>query len=917
MKCPNCNADLRDNVRFCGICGKPVNSMTSTPSSQSGMSFSSSLTPGSHLQNGRYLVKKILGQGGMGAALLATDIRLDNKPVVIKEMLSDNTDPTQQMEDVRNFKREVSTLAHIDHPLVPNVTDHFQEGTHYFMVQEYVEGENLEERLDRTQQPLPEREALICASEILDVLDYLAQQVPPIVHRDIKPANIIIGTRDRRAHLVDFGIARAEEIRNAQRKQTAALGTPGYAPPEQYQGNADPRSDLYALAATLHHLLTNRDPRLYPPFSYPSARSLNPQLSPEINEVLTTALNNNIQQRYQSASEMKEAIDSILRQHFGLSGNIDSYTLGNSGAMPKLPPRPVQGTSQGGAKIAAPTPPTMSQPPVRQQVPPTPVQQWAPQPQPSYMAGTVPTNQFPAASPQKRRSRAGWYVLIAVILIAAIVVTMTKLHPSTANQSAAHGPTTHTSTGIGITMINNEPIGISDGTVAFDTTLADGALKTQAAQQLKQDPGDPNAVISTLNQATGLSSNDAEALIYKEDLNVIHSGNPYVTLVVATMLSGSQSTIAVGRDDLQGAYVAQKEYNDASKLRNGAEVRLLIANSGSQTSYVTQVAQQIVQLAQHDKTFVGVMGWPFSTRTQAALTILKNAHIPMVSQTSSDDGLTNSSPYFFRVVPSNKIQGVEGASYATTKLNAHAVALFYDPQDSYSQSLAQDFRQSFEQNPQNKIVVEEKYTVGKSVTVAQAIQDALTKNIDLIYFSGYASDISTLLSNLPSGNIPVLGGDALYELGGYQSSARANFSRLHFTSFAYPDEWDVQGYSAQKPAFFTEYSAAFNPNGQHPGGAYGFTRASSDVMLSYDATVTLLSGYNDTLNTGKTTVTPQDLQQGLLALNGKNSIQGVSGQIALGPNGDPIDKAIVVLYVDPQGHIHMEPTVLNRFLKQG
>jgi hypothetical protein len=88
-------------------------------------------------------------------------------------------------------------------------------------------------------------------------------------------------------------------------------------------------------------------------------------------------------------------------------------------------------------------------------------------------------------------------------------------------------------------------------------------------------------------------------------------------------------------------------------------------------------------------------------------------------------------------------------------------------------------------------------------------------------------------------------------------------------------------------------------------------------MLSYDATITLLSGYNDVLKTGKTTVTSQELQQSLAALNGKNSIQGVSGQIALGPDGDPIDKAIVVLYVDPQGRIHMEQTVLNRFLKQG
>src|SRR5262249_7687490 len=122
------------------------------------------LTPGSRLQGGRYVVKSVLGQGGMGAALLATDLRLDNKSVVIKELISDSVDTSRLQEDVRNFKREVAMLAHIDHPLIPSVTDHFQEGTRYFMVQEYVEGENLETRLERTNQPMKEREALLCAS---------------------------------------------------------------------------------------------------------------------------------------------------------------------------------------------------------------------------------------------------------------------------------------------------------------------------------------------------------------------------------------------------------------------------------------------------------------------------------------------------------------------------------------------------------------------------------------------------------------------------------------------------------------------------------------------------------------------------------------------------------------------------------
>src|SRR5436305_14537871 len=160
MECPYCKTENRDGVRYCGNCGRLIGATVTNAAATVGDSGgpSRTLVPGSRLQGGRYVVRKILGQGGMGAALLATDLRLDSKPVIIKELISDNTDPTTLQEDVRNFKREMSTLAHLDHPLIPNVTDHFQEGPRYFMVQEYVDGEKLEDRLHCINQPLKERE---------------------------------------------------------------------------------------------------------------------------------------------------------------------------------------------------------------------------------------------------------------------------------------------------------------------------------------------------------------------------------------------------------------------------------------------------------------------------------------------------------------------------------------------------------------------------------------------------------------------------------------------------------------------------------------------------------------------------------------------------------------------------------------
>ena len=177
------------------------------------------------------------------------------------------------------------------------------------------------------------------------------------------------------------------------------------------------------------------------------------------------------------------------------------------------------------------------------------------------------------------------------------------------------------------------------------------------------------------------------------------------------MLTGNNAS--VGHDDLQGAYVAQKEFNDGAKLTGGTLVRLLVANSGDQTSYTTTVSQQVKQLVQSDHTVVGVMGWPFSSRAQAAVTPLTQAHIPMVSQTASSDSLTGISPYFFRVAPPNKTQAIIGAKYSEQVLKAKKVVIFVDPADPYSQSLANFFSSQFTADG-NTVLKTEEYTVGSA-----------------------------------------------------------------------------------------------------------------------------------------------------------------------------------------------------------
>ena len=352
MTCPNCGKVNRPEDHFCEDCGAQLvagDAVTTTNTTGSGSTLinpAAGLVPGVSLQNGRYVVAKALGEGGMGSVLLAKDTRLADKLTVVKVLNADSSDTEKLHEDVHNFKREAETLAHLDHPLIPDVTDHFEEGSRYYMVMDYVEGENLEHWLDRAQKPMEEEEALRYALEVLDILEYLSRQQPVIVHRDIKPANIIIGAKDKHAHLVDFGIARANTTVNGQRRKTTALGTPGYAPPEQYQGYADPRSDLYALAATIHHLVTNRDPGDNAPFQFPPARSLNPRVSSQLEQILTKALKTTANERYQTPQEMRRDLEALLAGT-PILGTTDGYKISGTlaQAQPQRAVRPKQPTA--------------------------------------------------------------------------------------------------------------------------------------------------------------------------------------------------------------------------------------------------------------------------------------------------------------------------------------------------------------------------------------------------------------------------------------------------------------------------------------------------------------------------------------------------------------------------------------------
>ena len=250
----------------------------------------------------------------MGAVYRARDMHFPNvtKRVAVKEMISQVRDPSMRETIVRNFEREANLLATLEHPAIPKIYDYFTQNDRSYLILEFIDGKDLETVLVDTQGFFPESQIISWGIELCDVLSFLHNHQPePIIFRDMKPSNVMV---DQRGHiiLVDFGIAKTFQTG----QKGTMIGTEGYSPPEQYKGEAGPLSDIYALGATLHHLLTRRDPRLEAPFSFTERpiRSINPAVSIELETVVNSALHYNPQNRLASVAMMKEALLGVARK---------------------------------------------------------------------------------------------------------------------------------------------------------------------------------------------------------------------------------------------------------------------------------------------------------------------------------------------------------------------------------------------------------------------------------------------------------------------------------------------------------------------------------------------------------------------------------------------------------------------------
>ena len=275
----------------------------------------------------RYRILEILGQGGMGSIYRAVDDNLGVE-VAVKENLFTTE------EYARQFRREAVILASLKHPNLPRVSDHFViEGQGQYLVMDYIEGEDLRERMDNVPV-VAEAEAIVVGVAICDAMNYMHTQRPPVLHRDIKPGNVRISPNGH-IFLVDFGLAKI--VQGGQQTATGARAmTPGYSPPEQYgAARTDQRSDVFSLGATLYAAVTGTIPedslaRTMEQTELTPVRKRNPKVSRRLASAIEKALSVHPDDRFQSAEEFKQALLSargVTLRRFAEQGTLPPASL--------------------------------------------------------------------------------------------------------------------------------------------------------------------------------------------------------------------------------------------------------------------------------------------------------------------------------------------------------------------------------------------------------------------------------------------------------------------------------------------------------------------------------------------------------------------------------------------------------------
>jgi tRNA A-37 threonylcarbamoyl transferase component Bud32 len=296
---------------------KPKEPISVTKSTWTGDTSSETLPPGSQLAN-RYIIVKVVGQGGFGVVYQAKDRKQHQKMVAIKQINISKLTPRQIIDATDSYNREVSLLSRLHHKHLPRIYSHFSDSEHWYLVMDFIKGKTVEEYLKSAPGgALSHKQVLSIGMQVCEVLQYLHGQKPPIIFRDVKPANLMWGDNGR-IYLIDFGIAR--RFVPGQARDTGPLGSPGYAAPEQYGVvQTTPYTDIYGLGVTIQTMATGKEPLEAQDAQDEGygGQMMHPQIAAPLEQLIGEMTEADTRKRPQSAEHVWQRLNRIKQGRWG------------------------------------------------------------------------------------------------------------------------------------------------------------------------------------------------------------------------------------------------------------------------------------------------------------------------------------------------------------------------------------------------------------------------------------------------------------------------------------------------------------------------------------------------------------------------------------------------------------------------
>lgn len=829
------------------------------------------LGPGTLLKGGRYRLLQrfypsstLEPQGNEPPLMVASDTEFPDQRVLVQELPLNSEWP----EEAERLRREIAArlqTATRTGGIAPLV-DHFSERRRHFLVFELPSGEPLLDRLQRRGGPMPETNAIGHAIQVLDVLDRFERERPPFIHGNLSPANIILRPSGQ-VTLVGCSSALLMHPDGIVEHGQAG-GIPGYAGPEQIRGQASTRSDLHAVCAILHHAVTGTAPAPRATAMRPPARHLNPQVSLELEDLLSRGLRPASNQRFESAAELRRALQPLASgrnvTHVPEDLRLDLAQSANPAIVPVRDAR---------GRLVLPT----------------------------------------------RRASQNPLLLIGAIVCLIVVVGAGVLFAASPRGRGAASQATATPNTLAA-LFQSEGVGLSGGEFIFDTQRSDNNEKQHASLALASN--DTKTALAGFQSAVSEDQADAEAAIYAADLQIQLDKDPYVT-VVAAVAFGADADVALAREELQGVYLAQQHVNSVSPLPGNLKVRVLILNSGPTADDAATAAQVLSQEirngnAQH---LVGIVGWPESDQTHVAISALAPSGLAIVSPTADDDSLGGNPGNFFSIVPSLSQQSEELADALVTQLHATHILVLGDPHDPTSDAIATHFLNRVNQNrqyaAQGVSATRDNFTTNTTTNFDATVQSAIFAGDDWIYLAGNSQDAVYLAQSVAKLNARL--GTSLRILVGTQANTPALFGVsgstpdptaalaisdptalqwLDVAALADKGEWTAASVDEAPPSFFDDYAAQYGINGEPSG----FASADATSILSYDAASVLLAAEDRGIKVASDTTqlpSPTEVRQRLLQFTAGSPFMGIGGAVAFTVTGGQPQKALAILALEP------------------